>query len=112
MHASIWRFRGDPDDLLRRYDAMVAEIPAANMRLHVCLRADDGIIVVDTCPDRETYQAFVAGAIRGLFRAHGLPDPETSRTTRCTPRSSTAALANRGRGRPPTSRSPASRRRR
>jgi hypothetical protein len=42
----------------------------------LCLRADDGIIVVDTCPDRETYEAFVAGAIAGLFRAHGLPDPE------------------------------------
>ena len=27
MHASIWRFKGDPDDLLRRYDAVVAEIP-------------------------------------------------------------------------------------
>jgi hypothetical protein len=25
LHASIWRFRGDPGDLLRRYDAMVAE---------------------------------------------------------------------------------------
>jgi hypothetical protein len=76
MHASIWRFRGDPDDLLRRYDAMVAEIPTANMRLHLCLRADDGIIVFDTCPDRETYETFVAGAIRGLLQAHGLPDPE------------------------------------
>ena len=76
MHASIWRFRGDPDDLLRRYDAMVAEIPTANMRLHLCLRGDDGIIVVDTCHDRETYETFVAGAIRGLLQVHGLPDPE------------------------------------
>ena len=33
MHASIWKFRGDPDDLLRRYDAVIAEIPPANMRL-------------------------------------------------------------------------------
>ena len=75
MHASIWRFRGDPDDLLRRYDAVVAEIPAASMRLHLCLRADDGIMV-DTCPDRETYKAFVAGTITGLFCARGLRDPE------------------------------------
>jgi hypothetical protein len=72
MHTSIWRFVGDPDELLRRYDAVVAEIPAANMRLHLCLRADDGIIVVDTCPDRETYEvedhplhvAFVDGSRR------------------------------------------------
>jgi hypothetical protein len=27
VHASIWKFAGDPDDLLARYDAMVAEIP-------------------------------------------------------------------------------------
>ena len=76
MHASIWRFAGNPDQLLRSYDAMVAEIPAANMRLHLCLRADDGIIVVETCPDRETYEAFVARAIAGLLQAHGLPAPE------------------------------------
>jgi hypothetical protein len=35
MHASIRRFTGDADELLRRYDAMVAEIPAANLRLHM-----------------------------------------------------------------------------
>ncbi len=98
MHASIWRFKGDPDDLLRRYDAVVAEIPAANMRLHLCLRADDGIIVVDTCPDRETYEAFVAGAIRGLFRPTACPIRKPSRTTPCTPRSSTAAAATGGVG--------------
>ena len=34
MHASIWRFAGVPDELLRRYDAMVAEIPRANLLLH------------------------------------------------------------------------------
>jgi hypothetical protein len=30
VHASIWRFTGDPDELLRRYDAMLAEIPRAS----------------------------------------------------------------------------------
>ena len=46
MHASVWRFAGDPDELVRRYDAMIAEIPAASMRLHLCLRAEDGIVLV------------------------------------------------------------------
>jgi hypothetical protein len=32
VHASIWRFSGDPDELLGRYEAMIAEIPAENMR--------------------------------------------------------------------------------
>ena len=78
VHASIWRFRGDPDELLRRYDGMVAEIPSANMRLHVCLRAADGIVLVDTCPAKEVFDAFVAGDSFGaLRRKHGLPEPES-----------------------------------
>jgi hypothetical protein len=76
MHASLWRFGGDPDDLLRRYEAMVAEIPSANMRLHLCLRAPDGIVLVDTCPSEEILHAFSAGAFPALRAKHGLPNPE------------------------------------
>ena len=76
MHASIWRFAGDPDGLLRRYDAMVAEVPRENMRLHLCLRADDGIVVVDTCPSRDAFEAFSDGPFRALRERHGLPEPE------------------------------------
>jgi hypothetical protein len=47
MHASIWKFDGNPDDLASRNDAMITEIPPANMKLHVCLRAPDGIVMVD-----------------------------------------------------------------
>jgi hypothetical protein len=39
---------GDSEELLARHNAMVAEIPSANMRLHLCLRATDGIVLVDT----------------------------------------------------------------
>lgn len=77
MHASIWRFSGDPDDLLRRYDAMVAEIPQSNMELHLCLRGRDGIMLVDTCPTRAVFEDFAHGpAFRALRERHGLPDPE------------------------------------
>lgn len=77
MHASIWRFRGEPDDLARRYDAMVAEIPQANMRFHLCLRAGDGLVLVDTCPSLEVYEAFSsAPEFRALRDRHGLPEPE------------------------------------
>jgi hypothetical protein len=77
MHASIWRFRGDPDELLDRYDAMVAEIPRENMRLHLCLRDEDGIVMVDTCPTREAFVSFAGGeAFRALRERHGLPEPE------------------------------------
>jgi hypothetical protein len=77
MHASIWRFAGDPDWLVRRYDAMIAELLRANMRLHLCLRATDGIVLVDTCPSREVFEAFSTGdEFRSLRERHGLPDPE------------------------------------
>lgn len=76
MHASIWTFAGDPDDLVRRYDAMVAELPATTMRLHLCLRAEHGIVLVDTCPDRAAFEAFATGeAFRALRARHGLPEP-------------------------------------
>ena len=75
MHASIWKFSGDPDDLLRRYDAMLAEIPTANMRLHLCLQAPDGIVMVDTCPSRDVYESFATGPFPALRQRHGLPDP-------------------------------------
>jgi hypothetical protein len=76
VHASLWKFAGDPDDLLARYDAMIAEIGAGGMRLHVCLRAEDGFLLLDTCPDRETFEAFAASAgFRELRARHGLPEP-------------------------------------
>lgn len=77
MHASIWRFAGDPDELVSRYDAMVAEIPSANMRLQLCLRGPGGIVLVDTCPSHEVFEAFSASdEFRGVRERHGLPDPE------------------------------------
>ena len=75
MHGSIWHFSGDPEELLRSYDAMLAEIPSASMRLHLCLRTPDGIVIVDTCPDHETFEGFAAGPFPALRKQHGLPEP-------------------------------------
>jgi hypothetical protein len=41
MYASLWRFRGDPDDLMRAFDAITAELPLENFRFHASLRAPD-----------------------------------------------------------------------
>ena len=77
MHASISRFAGDPDRLLRSYDAMIEEVGGAALTAHLCLRAPDGIVVVDTCPTQEAFERFHAagGAFAALRRRHGLPDP-------------------------------------
>ena len=76
MHASIWTFRGDPEQLLDAYDGLIAEILPV-VRLHLCLRTPDGILLVDTCPDRDAFERFVASDdFRALRERHGLPDPE------------------------------------
>ena len=77
MHASIWKFMGDPDDLTRRYDALVAEMPSEQFIVNLCLRADDGISVVDICPDQASFEAFSTGSeFRDALDRHGLPAPE------------------------------------
>jgi hypothetical protein len=77
VHASIWKFAGDPDTLLRGYDAMVAEIPRSSLRLQLCLRAPDGMVLVDTCPTKEVFDAFVEGdAFHDMRERHGLPKPD------------------------------------
>jgi hypothetical protein len=76
VHASIWKFSGDPDDLLARYDALMGEIGAGNLRLHICLRADDGMLMLDAAPSKAAFEAFAHGeGFRALLRRHGLPQP-------------------------------------
>ena len=76
MHASIWHFAGDPQKLLDSYEAMLAELPAANMRLHLGGTTADGLILLDTCPSKEVFDSFFAGeGFAELRRRHGLPDP-------------------------------------
>ena len=76
MHASIWKIPGDPANLLDRYDALLAEMPTANMQMHLCLRAADGIVIVDTCPSRQAFQEFTGSeTFRTALERHGLPFP-------------------------------------
>ena len=76
MHASIWKFSGDPDDLLARYDALMSEIGVGNLRLHLCMRADDGILMLDAAPSKQAFEAFASSpAFRELLERHGLPHP-------------------------------------
>jgi hypothetical protein len=55
---------------------MAAEYPTDQFIAHLCLRAPDGIIVVDTCPTREAFEAFsTSEEFRSARLRHGLPDP-------------------------------------
>jgi len=76
MHASIWKFTGDPDELLASYDSLLGEIPSADFIAHLCLRAPDGIVIVDTCPSQEAFEAFATSdEFRDARRRHGIPEP-------------------------------------
>jgi hypothetical protein len=74
MHASIWRLAGDPDDLARGYDELLAELTPQRIALQLCLRAPDGLVIVDTCPTQEAFRAFISSPEFGAMLArHGLP---------------------------------------
>jgi hypothetical protein len=60
---------------------VVADVAPArvlnDLVLHLCLRADDGIVLVDTCPSAEVFTAFVQSeGLRALRAGHGLPEPD------------------------------------
>lgn len=74
LHAAILRFRGEPADLVPRYDALVAEFD--DLLIHLCLVAPDGLVVVDTCPDEASWNRFIAsGLLQDAVARHGLPQP-------------------------------------
>jgi hypothetical protein len=76
MHASIWKLDGDPDALARRYDALLAEFPPGRIDLQLCLRAPDGLVIVDTCPSEEAFRAFFSSPDFGaMLERHELPRP-------------------------------------
>lgn len=74
MHGSAWRFVGDPEDLEKRYLAVLAEVPESNHTLHAAVRTPDGLLVFDTCPPEQVYRRFFGpdGSGAELFERHGL----------------------------------------
>jgi hypothetical protein len=74
MHASIWKWQGDPEELAGRYDALLAEFSAARIDLQLCLRLPDGLLIIDTCPTEEAFRSFVAAPeFAAMLKRHGLP---------------------------------------
>ena len=75
VHCSIWRFVGDPDDLERRYLAMMAEVPETNNVLHAAAKTPEGLLIFDTCPSKEVFDGFFSSPeVEALFARHGLND--------------------------------------
>ena len=73
MHCSVWRFRGDPDELERAYTELIERIPPENHVLHAAARTPDGLLIFDMCPSEEAHRDFFGSdEVRALFAQHGL----------------------------------------
>lgn len=75
MHASMWTFDGDSDDLVSRYEQLVARIGEQHLTFHMCLRTPTGMMLVDTCPSQDAFVGFLNGGILDLLEEVGLPAP-------------------------------------
>ena len=76
-HAATWFFRGDTADLCARYDAVVRELGAGQLLVHLCLEAPDGMQIVDTCPTREAFERFRNDPeFARMLACRGMPAPD------------------------------------
>jgi hypothetical protein len=62
VHASIWKFLGNPDELIGRYDAMVREIPTDGPELRA-LRERHGLPEPERIDDFPVHAVFVDGRL-------------------------------------------------
>lgn len=76
MYLGIYRFRGNPDDLLPAYDRLMADVGDGAIHLHACAIEEDGITIYDACPTREAFEAFSSSPeFRAATGIAGLPEP-------------------------------------
>ena len=61
MYLGTYTFDGDPDELLSRYDRMIASFPDEALLVHLCVRGENGITIIDTCPNEADFRAFSTG---------------------------------------------------
>ena len=76
LYLGAVHFDGDPDALLPGYRRLLDHFPLETLDLHICLRRDGGLTVLDACPAEEIFAEFTSGdAFRGAVAGAGLPEP-------------------------------------
>jgi len=79
MFLGIYRFKGNPDELLPAYDRLLNNVPREALHLHVCVQDQDGLWVYDCCPTREGFQSFAeSDNFQNALKAAGLPAPQVT----------------------------------
>jgi len=81
VHLGIYRFAGDPGELLPAYDRMLAGMTPGVIVFHACTVEPDGITIYDACPTREAFERFSTSAeFRAALASAGLPEPAIEST--------------------------------
>jgi len=76
MFLTAYHFDGNPAELLPGYHRLLDGFPPGAVVLQLCTVTERGLTVFDTCPSRETFEEFIAGAMFGeSVAAAGLPGP-------------------------------------
>lgn len=76
MFLGMYRFDGDPSELMAAYDRLVAGFPPGMIELQLCVQRADGITVFDTCPSAEVFAEFsTSEGFAGALATAGLPTP-------------------------------------
>ena len=79
MFLGRYRYEGDPAQLLRSYERLVATFDTAQFRLHACAADATGITVLDACPDETAFRAFSASPEwLAACASAGLPSAEVT----------------------------------
>lgn len=76
MYLTAYHFDGNPADLVRRHDRLVAATGAADAGLHIVVVGEAGITVLDACPSRAVFEEFSRGpGFRAALADARLPRP-------------------------------------
>jgi hypothetical protein len=61
MNINLYRFTGDPEQLLAAWERAAAGFDASDYVLNLVSVGDDGITVVDVCPTEADFQGWING---------------------------------------------------
>lgn len=76
MYLSAYHFDGDPETLLDAHDRLAVQFPLDAFDLHLVVRGERGIVVLDACPSRAVFESFsTSPEFRAAVAAAGLPAP-------------------------------------
>jgi len=77
MFLGVYRFEGDTAQLRMAYERMLELIPHTNLQLHVCVPGDNGLSIIDTCPNKERFLSFASSSeFAEVLKTVGLPTPQ------------------------------------